>query len=184
MVSDDPSADLPPEEDAPETDDGDASAEGDRSLKARFAEVRERLERTSEQLRARERAGELRDRIREYPVLSVLGAATLGALVAQGLSRGSSGEQRSERTAEDLPPRSESVAPSAPANGREDTRTRDGDGSARGSADRGGPSNRARRVGRELGDLVKESAQAALLTVLTRKLNDWLGPEERVDTSA
>lgn len=192
MVADDSPSDRSSDQSAPEASGEDASPDGDRDLKTRFVEVRERLERTARQLRARERAGDLRACVRDYPVLSVLGAATLGAVLARSMSRSSGGGEgvRSAPRAgsgEEVRPedRGDSASSKAPSNGRTGGASGGGGaGSASASADRLGGTDRAGRVGRELGELVKESAQAALLTVLTRKLNDWLGPGERADSSA
>lgn len=160
--------------------DGDSAsgaAEGadpERSVTARLEEIQERLDRTADELRAGDGTRYVRSVVRDYPILCVLGAAGLGALIARCARSASGGGAGLEPDVSDRSgPRSAErrAGFEDPGGGDEDPsdRTTDSDPSGQ----------RGSRVRRELGDLIKESAQAALLTVLTRKLNDWLGPDSR-----
>lgn len=166
-------------------------------LRASVERLQERLQDVAEDLRARDAADSIRDGVRRYPVLSVLGAAAAGVVIARAL--GSSGRSVE---AEDLRDalEAELEGPHPREHGRtegERVRTEDvrggeevpaEDGSAaREDAGEHGDAASSRswkqslrgggkRAGRELGDLVRESVQAAVLSILTRKLNDWLGP--------
>lgn len=156
-------------------------------LRASVARLQERLQDAAEDLRARDAADSIRDGVRRYPVLSVLGAAAAGAVIARALSSpGRSVEADDLREA--LEAELEGPHPRARATADADSDVSAEEGSAAGKeAGENGDTASSRswkqslrgggkRAGRELGDLVKESVQAAVLSILTRKLNDWLGP--------
>lgn len=159
-------------------------------LRASVERLQERLQDVAENLRARDAADSIRDGVRRYPVLSVLGAAAAGAVIARAL--GSSGRSveaedlRDALEAELEGPHPGEHARTEIARGGEEAPGQEG-AAAPDEADENGDTASTRswkqslrgggqRAGRELGDLVRESVQAAVLSVLTRKLNDWLGP--------